>query len=305
MNQPRNNKSYYEINLLDLYSIIFSYKLIILFITTLGAIFSIFYALNISKIYVSEAKLMPANIEFIGDSRRSTDSLGGVLSVFSPGSNIANNDAKQAVAFIRSRTFFKLLYDNDQFIKDFFASSSFDKNTNSILYDSNKLDSKGLELVDKISFEEAYYYFHNSFFSINENLESGLYKIQLEHISPTAAAYWLRQIIDSINLFIKNREIEKTKKKIKFYEEQLQINDVASVRNIFLNSLQKELQVIAFSASTNEFAFSVIDYPFIPEKPSKPSRTIIVILGTILSFLTITLIVILYNFLINTKKANN
>ena len=47
---------------------------------------------------------------------------------------------------------------------------------------------------------------------------------------------------------------------------------------------EKQIQTITLSKVTNEFAFQVIDSPYLPEKKFKPYRTWVVVLITIIWF---------------------
>lgn len=292
-----SHEKYYEINLMDVLKILIKHKKLIIFTTFFGIIISLISALNVTKLYVSEAKLMPATSEYSNSSNMASE-LGGALSLFGGGySNVSQDKTKEAVAFINSRTFFRILYENENFVKDLFTSKQFNKQTNELIYDNEKYDVSESQFIDKISFEQAFYDFHNGIFLISENLETGIYTLKIKHISPYAAAYWLERIIIGINDFIKIRSVDETEKKIKFYESKIIDTNIASLRALFSNNLARELQTIAYSEATDEFAFNVIDFPYVPERPSEPSRTIIVILGTILSFLMSCMISIIYHFI--------
>jgi len=294
-NTKKHSTGYYEVNLLDIFSILNTHKFLIIFFTLIGVIYSIFYALNIDKIYISEAKLLTSS-SGLQSNRNNQGDMSGVLSIFGGGSTASLSKGQEAEAFIRSRTFFKILYQNDEFLGDLFAIDSYNISTKNITYDQLIYNSKDNIWKEKISFEEAYYHFHNGIFSIDKNLQSGIYNLKFKSISPHIASKWLNEIIEEINEFIKLREVKHSEKKITFYESKISEEQMLSLRSLLLNNLQSELQVIAYSKATDEFAFSVIDYPNLPERPSEPSRSIIVMLGSIISFLIVIFSSVLYHF---------
>jgi LPS O-antigen subunit length determinant protein (WzzB/FepE family) len=302
---PKNTESqlnrYYEVNLLDIFSILNTYKYLILFSTIAGILISIYSALIVNKIYVSEAKLTASS--GFQSAQNNQPELGGLLSVISAGSSAGTkNKTSEAVAFLRSRTFFKILYQNDDFLGDLFAANLYNSSTNEISYDQTIYNSNDRTWKEKITFEDAYLAFHQGIFSIKQDTKTGIYKLELRSISPYIASKWLNLIIESINDFIKLREVNQSEKKIAFYELKIAEQQILSLRNLFLSNLQYELQLIAYSKATDEFAFSIIDYPHLPERPSEPSRTIIVMLGSIISLLISILFSIAYHYLYANKN---
>ena len=59
---------------------------------------------------------------------------------------------------------------------------------------------------------------------------------------------------------------------------------------------EKQIQTITLSKVTNEFAFQVIDSPYLPEK-FKPYRTWVVVLITIIGFIISSFLVLITYYL--------
>ena len=102
-----------DINVTELFNVIWSERIIILIITAIFAISSVFYALSLENKYTSQTILELAGKNSQMNSGGGASQLGGLASV--AGFNLSNssNDAILAIKTIKSRDFLKHLLNFD------------------------------------------------------------------------------------------------------------------------------------------------------------------------------------------------
>ena len=61
-----------------------------------------------------------------------------------------------------------------------------------------------------------------------------------------------------------------------------------------------EMQTLSMAAKTDEFAFQIVDSPFLPNQAAEPSRRLILVLGTFLS----SILAMLLSFLLFVYKKD-
>lgn len=123
-----------DINVKELITVIWSKKTIILTITAIFAVFSIFYALSLDNKYTSKAILELAGQDSQMSSGGGSSQLGGLASA--AGFNISNssNDAVLAIKTIQSRDFLKHLLNFDGVLSNLIGIEAYDPSTKKVLY---------------------------------------------------------------------------------------------------------------------------------------------------------------------------
>ena len=138
-----------QVNLSELFRVLWSYKLLVILITTLFAVSSVFYALSLPNKYTSSSTLM------ISDSSGS-DSLSGLSSQYGglaslAGVNIPSSSSKNKSIYaketIKSRDFVKHLISFDDVLINIMAASNYDQSNKVIIYDEKILNYDKKEWV--------------------------------------------------------------------------------------------------------------------------------------------------------------
>ena len=127
-----------EIDIKDLFLILWNYKLFITVMSLIIASSSVYYALSLPNIYTSSAILAPVQSSNAGNSQ-----IGALASQYSGLANIAgvniptgsSGGAKLAIETLKSRTFLNHLISKYDFIAPaLIASQNYDESTQSIAY---------------------------------------------------------------------------------------------------------------------------------------------------------------------------
>ena len=282
------DKEFFEVKLIDIFAILKEARKLILLITLLGFLFSLYSAISATKIYHSSSILITAETSSFSPSSMNNSSSSGIIQLLS-NAPTKTNKTEIVIKYLSSRDFFKVLYDDDIFLKELMYSKKYD-------VDSNKLVFFDFDPNSRPSFEKSYEAYLSDII-ISYNQKTGFTEILTKHMSPYVTQKWNRLVIDKINSYQKNKEISEAEKSLEFYRTQLQNSpNIQSLKSVYAAGMTNDLQVLSMASKTDEFAFTIIDSPYFPEKASEPSRRLILILGTIISVIVSFIITLLLYF---------
>ncbi len=139
---PRfHSPSDHEIDLRELWSIIWSGKWTIIAITFVFAVASIFYALSLPNIYKSEALLAPAEENSGGGLAGLAGQFGGLASL--AGVNLGGGDKTAlAIEVLKSREFISKFIKKHELLLPLMASEGWDRSRNELNIDPDIYDVK-------------------------------------------------------------------------------------------------------------------------------------------------------------------
>ena len=271
-----------EVNILEIFSIFKkSYKLIFL-ITFIGFIFSVYYSFAANKIYHSVSLLAAAEETSFSQSNSSNNAANSLMSLVSSGSVAGGVDKTQlALRFLQTRDFFKVLYEDEYFLRDLMYVESYDEGTKKLNYSS----------MDNLpSIEDSFLTFHQAHLDVSYNGKTKFIEIKTKHFSPYVAQEWNEMLIEKVNKYHKEKAVERAEKSLAFYQQRLLATKSSPLSSVYSSGIMNEMQTLSMAAKTDEFAFQVVDSPFLPIRAAEPSRRLILVLGTFLSFIFALLI---------------
>ena len=291
MDNTRINQD--EINLYNLFLAFWKAKYFISLISSIFAVIGILYALSLPNIYKSEATLMDPAANTSGSSNLANiaDRYSGLASM--AGISLGGGSATQkdaSLAMLGSKDFFRKYYSDKELLKELVSFDRYDPVSNKNLFITKENEKKAP------NFTNSYHSFHEHF-SFNEDIKTGLIRLSFEHKSPVIAQKWLEKIIFDINAYVKKKEVKKAEATY-----AILMNEISGITNPDLSFMisklaEKQIQTITLSRVTDEFAFTVIDSPYIPENKFKPYRSWVVALITLLGFLLSSFMVLFTYYL--------
>jgi uncharacterized protein involved in exopolysaccharide biosynthesis len=300
-----------EVNLSELFFVIWEGKWVVILITVLFTIASVFYALKQPNVYKSEALLAAAEQEQSGGLGALAGQFGGLASL--AGVNLGGggtaNKTQLALEVLKSRQFTFNFIKKHNILPDLMAVKSWNQVDNSIEYNEeiyNEQEKKWLREVNapfkpEPSMQEAFKKF-SQIITADMSKESGMITISIEHVSPVIAQRWVNWLIQDINTVMKSRDVEEANKSTEFLTEQLQQTKVADIRTVLYKLIEEQTKTIMFANVRDEYVFKTIDPALVPEQKFKPKRALICILGFLFGGILSVLIVLARYFL---KKAND
>lgn len=299
-----------EIDLSKAFSLVWKGKWIILCITLLFAIGSVFYAKSLQNIYMAEAKLAPSE-EMYGVSSDMMNQVGGLASLagFQLG-NQAMDKATLAMEIMQSRKFIGDFIESKAIKPKLFAVDTWNQDTGEITYDSDIYDVTGGLWVREVplgkSSEPTLWESVERFrqlYTVQRSGPSGLVEVKIEHPSPVVAKTWVDWLVEDINNVMRTRDIAEATSSISYLEAELVKTRLASMEQGFYRLIEQQMQTMMGANTRPEYVFRVIDPAVVPEERLKPSRALIAIIGTILGGILGVFIALISQYIIEQKRV--
>ena len=295
MNENNNSNSLdNEIDLAELFSIIWNKKLFISIFTSIAALISVLYALYLPNIYTSSSLLAPTTEDnSLSSQLGSFSGLAGLAGVSLPAGNISNSQI--AVKRIESFEFFSKYFLPNIKLEDLMAVDEWDAKNNTVVYDDSEFNSTSNEWSRKPTDQKAYKEYKRAL-SISQEELTGLVYLSMKHKSPVVAQNWVDTIIYNINECMREIDKQDAQNSIDFLNESLKNTNSQSIKVVFAKLMESQMQTLMLASSNEAYVFKTINSPIIPEDKSSPSRALICILGTLLGGILSILIVLFRNF---------
>lgn len=300
-----------EIDLRELFSVIWQGKWLIAGVTLVFAIASVAIALMLPNIYKSEALLAPASEEQgAGGLAGLASQFGGLASM--AGINLSSNNVTDktqlAIEVLKSRQFIGEFIEKHQILPELMAVDKWNMVDNTLSFDQDVYVQESKTWVRKVnlpfqskpSLQEA----HKEFlkiFTVNKEKENGMVTISVEHQSPYVAKQWVDWLVADINLKMKERDVAEATRSTEFLNKQIELTKVADIRTILYKLVEEQAKTIMFAEVRDEYVFKTIDPAFVPEEKARPKRALICILGTILGGIFSVMIVLIRHFIKNKR----
>tara|TARA_R110000764_G_scaffold87982_2_gene168922 strand:+ start:207 stop:1124 length:918 start_codon:yes stop_codon:yes gene_type:complete len=288
MFQTQNNDA--EIDLRELWNVIWRGKWIIIVVTAIFAVVSASYVLSLPNIYRSEALLAPTDADQNGGFTGVAGQLGGLASL--AGVNLGSPKVDKigmAIEILKSREFFAKFATKHRILPDLMAVKGWDMATNEMIYNEDIyspntnewLREVSLPKLPKPSLQEAKREF-DKLLLITNSAETGMITISIEHYSPETAKLWVDWLIQDINLVMKERDKDEAIRSISYLQSQISETNIVGQKTLLYQLIEEQAKTLMFAEVRDEYVFKTIDPALVPELKFKPKRALIVIIGILL-----------------------
>ena len=277
-----------EIDLKELFLILFDKKLLIVSISITFAFLSIFISLLLPNIYTSKTTLIQVDQEdSISSSLGSFSSLASISGISLPGESTSKGT--EALERIKSLEFFSTYFLPNIKLENIMAVKKWNAEENVLVYDKSLFNQASDKWIRNVSFprtkkpsaQESYEYY-KKILSVSISKENQFVTLSIDHPSPVIAKKWVEIIIYNINESMREEDNKKAQNSIAFLNEAARSTSLNSMRDAIGSLLEGQMQILMLSSSSKAYIFKVLDSPVVPEKKSAPNRSFIVILGTLL-----------------------
>jgi len=292
-----------EIDLRELFAVIWAGKSWIVGITAVFALVSVIYALSLANEYKASVVVAPANSG--GSSLGAmAGQLGGLASL--AGINLGSgesNETLEAMEIAQSWGFIEEFINNNDLSVPVYAGLGWGKTENQLeidddLYDvDNRLwlleDDLG-ELRSPSSWE--LFEVFKSRLSVSQDKTSGLITVAIEYFSPFLAKQWVELFVTSINDHMRARKLQQVNNNIEYLTAQVDKTAIAEMREVFYQLIEEQTKSKMLAEASPEYAFITVSKAMVPEEKSKPKRALICILGTLLGGMLSVLLVLVRHY---------
>ncbi|MGS0827518.1 Wzz/FepE/Etk N-terminal domain-containing protein [Shewanella sp. 0m-8] len=294
-----------EIDLRELFSVIWQGKWLIIAITAVFAIGSVIFALTQPNTYKSEALLAPASEEQGGGLSALAGQFGGLASM--AGINLGGgggvDKTQMAIEVMKSRQFASQFIQSHNILPDLMAADKWDMANDTLVYDDELYNPQTKTWIREVkapfkpepSMQEAFKEF-TKVIAVNSAKDTGMVTISVEHLSPSVAQQWVTWLVEDINKVMKERDVAEANRSSEFLNKQIAMTNVADIRSILYKLIEEQAKTIMFAEVRDEYVFKTIDPALVPEEKAGPKRALICVLGTMLGGMLAVMIVLIRHF---------
>ncbi|WP_413493813.1 Wzz/FepE/Etk N-terminal domain-containing protein [Shewanella baltica] len=280
-----------EIDLRELFSVIWQGKWLIIAMTVVFAIGAVIFAIKQPNIYKSEALLAPTSEEQGGGLSGLASQFGGLASLagVNLGAKGGTDKTELAIQVLKSRQFTSDFIQRHNILADLMAAKKWDRDADKLIYDPELYNEQTSTWVREVkapfkpepSMQEAFKYF-SKLISVVSAKDTGMVTISIEHISPNVAKQWVTWLIEDINKVMKKRDVAEANRSSEFLNKQIALTNVADIKTVLYQLIEEQAKTIMFAEVRDEYVFKTIDPALVPEEKAKPKRALICVLGTLL-----------------------
>ena len=301
-----------EIDLRELFSVLWAGKTKIIAITAVFAVASVIYALSVPNQYKATALLAPAQSDGGGLSG-ALGQLGGLASL--AGVSIGGGESSEsqiAQEIMKSWSFVEgFIADNDLAV-EVYAAEGWSRVSNQLKIDNDvyEVETKSWLVEDVTLVKRDSPTSWQLFEAFSENFrvrrqKSGLVSVSIEYYSPQIAKQWLDLYISAINKHMQARQVEKVSNNISYLEAQIGKTSIAEMREVFYTIIEEQTKNKMVAEASPDYAFVAVSPSMVPEEKSQPKRALICILGTLLGGMLSVLLVLVMHYVFRKRLADS
>jgi len=302
-----NNNYNDEIDLRELFHVLWDKRFYIGAITSIFSLISIIYALMLPNIYQSQAVMMPME---------ANQGMSGMLGQYSGMASLAGislpsesgSKAQEAIARIQSFEFFSNAFLPHIKLENLMAVKKWNQASNTLTYDEGAFNSESGQWLreasppkSNIPSSQKAYKQYQAIMSVSQDKKTSFVTLSVEHESPVIAQQWVEIMMDQIDQVMRDQDRQIALQSIAYLNSLAPTVNYEEIKQA-LSSLQQEQMKRLMMVEANEnYIFKVLDSPIVPEMKVKPKRSAIVILGTILGMMLSVLGVLVLHY---TRKSS-
>ena len=293
-----------EIDLKELFTVLWSGKWLISAITSVAAAASVAIALMLPNIYTANTLLAPAEQSGGGMSAlmQQYGGLASLAGVSLPGGEDGSR-AQLGIQLMKSLAFIGDFVERRDILPELMAVESWDAGSGQIVFDLESYDAASETWVREVeapklptpSAQEAHKAF-SGILGVSQDKQTGYVTVSIEHQSPNVAAQWVNWLVEDVNTAVKSQDVAEAEKSIEYLREQVTNTSLADLQAVFFDLIQSQTETVMPAEVRQEYVFKTIDPAVAPEEKSKPSRALICVLGTLLGGMLSVVIVLIRHY---------
>jgi uncharacterized protein involved in exopolysaccharide biosynthesis len=290
-----------EIDLRELFGVLWAGKIMIIAITAVCAVGSVVYALSIPNQYKASALLAPAQSDGGGLSS-ALGQLGGLASL--AGVSIgegSSSESQIAQEIMKSWSFIDSFIVKNNLAVGVYAAEGWGKSSDKLKIDDDLYDAvENVWLLEDEDTGESrppssweLFERFSRMLSISQDKQSGLVSVSIEYYSPNVAKQWLDLYVAAINEHMQARQVLKVSSNIRYLEDQIAKTSIAEMREVFYTIIEEQTKNKMVAEASPNYAFVAVSPSMVPEEKSKPGRALLCVMGVLFGGLTGVVIVLI------------
>lgn len=292
-----------EIELRDIFSILWRGKWTIVAFTVAFAAAGVAYALYKPNIYKASVLLAPTQDE--SATSRLSGQLGGLASL--AGISLGGGVGDQTVMtkeVLQSRAFLTDFIHRHNLSIPLMATEAWDREREKWVIDRELYnldtgewladdDGESLEPTDWEMVEK----FRENHLIISTNEETGMVTVSVKSISPVAAKDWAEKLVHDVNERMREQDVKEAEARIAYLEAKLNETNISGMQQVFYQLIESETRTVMLANAQDEYVFKTVDPAVVPEEKSEPNRALIATAVTIFGGILGVFTVLLFTFI--------
>ena len=299
---PAQEVSNAEISFKQIFLIFWNRKLLIILITSVISIFTIFYSLSLPNEYRATAILSESleDKSSLASGASGQSNVGGLASLAGISLDTgSSSEADHAIQIMKSWGFIDNLISENNLQIPLMATVGWNLESNSPIIDDDvySLETKSwLRPPTPIRTSEPTSWEMYKAFSdraeVRKDRKTGLISVSFDYFSPIKAQYYADLYVRSINQYMRSRQISQSKKNIEYLTEEIGKTSISEMRSLFYRLISDQTKKLMLAQATPEYVFTTLSETMVPEIKHTPIRSRMVILAFIIGILLSFFIVI-------------
>ena len=298
-----------EIDLRELFTVLWRGKLLIVGVTLLFAIGAVVYALSLTNVYRSEALLAPAGESGGASKLGGLSGLAGMAGIALPGGGGADKTAL-GLEVLKSRAFLGDFIEEHELLVPLMAAKGWNAQTGELLIDADVYDVVNQTWLrdpnpprqSKPSAQEAYEEFQKVL-AVAKDKKTEFVSVSVEHVSPIVAQQWVTWLVQDVNNVLREQEVSEAERAITYLKGQVANTSLTDLQAMFFELIQSQTETIMLAKVREEYLFKVIDPAIVPEQKYGPKRALICVLGTLLGGMLAILLVLIRHYAFKPEES--
>lgn len=283
---------------------------LILVISGVFAIASVFYALSIPNQYRSSAMVVDASSTKGGALASLSSQFGGLANL--AGINLGGKkNAAVIYQQIVAQDFITYFINKRDIKVPLFAATGWDEKQHKLLYDGQvEYDFETKTWIREVKYpkqvepnnHETYLKFMESFDALYDR-KTNIITMSLTSLSPEIAHQWLTWMIDDFNEFHRQQSVESTARNIEYLQQKIQETKITEIQQALLELMQEQMKQEMLASVQEDYLVSILDSPSLASKRDYPPRAILCVVGTFIGGLISVLFLIVRLFYRHSKQT--
>ena len=276
LDQTNSNNSFEDdrIDLIELFDFLWEGRKLIVIVTTVVFLCSFFYGRSLTDYYESPTTLSVIEASGAGGGGLGISQVSGIsiTQIGTKGPRFLNT--------IRSRAFLNHLISNhENVLPALMAAEGYDVETKKLIFDSDLYDAANKKwLIPKPNYLQAYPAYMRLLYNDYHD-ERRIIDMSVEHFSPIFAKEFLDTIIQEGDNMMRQFDMQVSNDSLEYLNIEISETKLLNIKSSINQMILAQLQTKMMTMIGTNYVVKIIDPPFIPLAPSRPSRSFINLVG--------------------------
>jgi len=283
-----------EMTVFDLFSLAYFKWRVITVSTVVGLLLAGVISVSQSNVYRSSVVLAPAENGQLNSLQSIAGGLGGLAGLAGMSLGGDSTQIRFSLAYLRSYEFLSGFIAKHDLLAEVVAANGWDPSGNVVTYDEKLYDSAIRAWVTEAGSPSLQYASEllSEQIRIDEDGSSGFVELSVTHFSPYLAKQWLDFIVSDLNEYMRNHDIEQAQRSIDYLSAQIESTSISEMNAVFYGLIEEQTKKMMLASIRDEYVFTRVGVPYVPERKIYPRRAVMVALGGALGLVLGFLIVL-------------